>query len=138
MKFEAGTPAIVSLTAFGVALEYLMAIGMRAIRDYETKLAHHLHQELRGLNFIKIYGDHNDQAGICSFNLVGNTVHPHDISTILDQQGIAIRSGQHCAQLLMKHLGISASARVSLAFYNTTEEIDRFIEALHVCYRLLS
>ncbi|XP_043725912.1 cysteine desulfurase 1, chloroplastic [Telopea speciosissima] len=132
-RFEAGTPAIGEAIGLGAAIDYLSGIGMQHIHDYETELAKYLYENLCSIPGIRIYGPMPSQtvhrAALCSFNV--ENIHPTDIATILDQQhGVAIRSGHHCAQPLHRHLGVNASARASLYFYNTKEEIDIFIQAL--------
>ncbi|XP_019233829.1 PREDICTED: cysteine desulfurase 1, chloroplastic [Nicotiana attenuata] len=132
-RFEAGTPAIGEAIGLGAAIDYLSEIGMQRIHDYEMELANYLYDNLSSVSDVRIYGPAPSQtvtrAALCSFNV--KDVHPTDIATFLDQQhGVAIRSGHHCAQPLHRHLGISSSARASLHFYNTKDDVDRFIEAL--------
>lgn len=132
-RFEAGTPAIGEAIGLGAAIDYLSGIGMPKIHDYEIELSNYLYEKLRSVAGIKIYGPVPSQtlkrAALCSFNIEG--IHPTDIATFLDQQyGVAIRSGHHCAQPLHRRLGINASARASLHFYNTQEDVDDFIHAL--------
>nr|GMD86148.1 cysteine desulfurase 1, chloroplastic [Ipomoea batatas] len=132
-RFEAGTPAIGEAIGLGAAIDYLSQIGMQRIHDYEVELGHYLYDSLRSVPSVRIYGPTPSQtvkrAALCSFNV--EDVHPTDIATFLDQQhGVAIRSGHHCAQPLHRSLGISSSARASLHFYNTKEDIDHFIDAL--------
>ncbi|CBI24308.3 hypothetical protein VitviT2T_008761 [Vitis vinifera] len=132
-RFEAGTPAIGEAIGLGAAIDYLSAIGMQKIHDYEVDLANYLYESLRSVPGVHVYGPAPSQtvfrAALCSFNV--ENIHPTDIATFLDQQhGVAIRSGHHCAQPLHRHLGVSASARASLHFYNTKEDVDAFIHAL--------
>ncbi|KAK9062697.1 hypothetical protein SSX86_019886 [Deinandra increscens subsp. villosa] len=132
-RFEAGTPAIGEAIGLGSAIDYLSQIGMQKIHDYEVDLANYLYENLHTIPGVRIYGPAPSQtvhrAALCSFNVEG--LHPTDIATFLDQQhGIAIRSGHHCAQPLHRYLGINASARASLYFYNTKEDVDDFIRAL--------
>jgi cysteine desulfurase/selenocysteine lyase len=132
-KFEAGTPAIGEAIALGAAVDYLTAIGMDRIHTYEETLTAYLFQSLQSLDRVRIYGpkptaDGKGRAALAAFTVEG--IHPSDLSTLLDQSGVAIRSGHHCTQPLHRHLGIPASARASLYFYNTTDDIDRFIAAL--------
>lgn len=131
-RFEAGTPAIGEAIGLGAAIDYLSGIGMKNIHDYEKDLAKYLYEQLNAIPNVCIYGPAPDsvyRAPLCSFNV--KNIHPTDIATILDEQhGIAIRSGHHCAQPLHRYLGVNASARASLHFYNTREEIDVFIAAL--------
>ncbi|KAL8143843.1 hypothetical protein V2J09_016875 [Rumex salicifolius] len=140
-RFEAGTPAIGEAIGLGAAIDYLSAIGMQKIHDYEVELADYLYDSLKSVPKVRIYGPvpskSVQRAAICSFNVEG--VHPTDLATILDQQhGVAIRSGHHCAQPLHRHLGINASARASLYFYNTKEDIDYFIHGLNATVAFLS
>ncbi|KAI3797855.1 hypothetical protein L1987_33119 [Smallanthus sonchifolius] len=132
-RFEAGTPAIGEAIGLGSAIDYLSQIGMQKIHDYEVELANYLYENLHTIPGVRIYGPAPSQtvhrAALCSFNVEG--LHPTDIATFLDQQhGVAIRSGHHCAQPLHRCLGINASARASLYFYNTKEDVDDFIRAL--------
>jgi cysteine desulfurase / selenocysteine lyase len=132
-KFEAGTPAIAEAIALGAAVDYLTALGMDRIHAYEEELTAYLFQQLQQLPEVRIYGprpnaDGSGRAALASFTVGG--IHPHDISTILDQAGVAIRAGHHCTQPLHRYLGAQSTARASLYFYNTREEIDVFIAAL--------
>ncbi|PUZ75235.1 hypothetical protein GQ55_1G138300 [Panicum hallii var. hallii] len=132
-RFEAGTPAIGEAIGLGAAIDYLSCIGMDQIHEYEKELATYLYESLISVPNVRIYGPAPSQtdhrAPLCSFNV--ENVHPTDIAEILDlQHGVAIRSGHHCAQILHRTLGINASARASLHFYNTKEEVDVFINAL--------
>ncbi|MDF0553824.1 SufS family cysteine desulfurase [Kamptonema sp. UHCC 0994] len=132
-KFEAGTPAIAEAIALGAAVDYLSNIGMDKIHAYEAELTAYLFQRLREIPNITLYGPKPDingegRAALAAFN-VGD-LHPHDLSEMLDQAGVAIRAGNHCTQPLHRYLCIRASARASLYFYNTREEIDVFIAAL--------
>lgn len=133
-KFEAGTPNIADVIAFGVAIDYIQKIGLENIHKYETELTKYALEKLKQFDFLKIYGPHDvsKRAGIITFS--NPVVHPHDIATIVDQYGVAIRAGHHCAQPLMKRLGVSATARASLYFYNTKEEMDVFINALQKAF----
>ncbi|MEO1211229.1 MAG: SufS family cysteine desulfurase [Cyanobacteria bacterium J06638_20] len=132
-KFEAGTPAIGEAIALGAAVDYLSGIGMETIHAYEQDLTLYLFEKLNQIPEITIYGpqpnaDASNRASLASFTT--GTVHPHDLSTILDQSGIAIRAGHHCTQPLHRAINAQSTARVSLYFYNTKEEIDTFIAAL--------
>ena len=130
-KFEAGTPAIAEAIALGAAVDYLTGIGMDKIHNYETELTDYLFAQLEKIPGIRIYGPKPTvaaRAALAAFT-VGD-VHPHDLSTLLDESGVAIRSGHHCTQALHRHLHIASTARASLSFYNTREEIDIFITAL--------
>ncbi|KAI3746437.1 hypothetical protein L6452_08870 [Arctium lappa] len=132
-RFEAGTPAIGEAIGLGAAIDYLSEIGMQKIHDYEVDLANYLYESLGTVPGVRIYGPAPSatvhRAALCSFNVEG--LHPTDIATFLDQQhGVAIRSGHHCAQPLHRYLGINASARASLYFYNTKEDVDDFVRGL--------
>ncbi|MEM9907375.1 MAG: SufS family cysteine desulfurase [Cyanobacteria bacterium P01_D01_bin.44] len=132
-KFEAGTPAIAEVIALGAAVDYLTHLGMDRIADYEHGLTQYLYERLSQIPQVKLYGpkpeaDGSGRAAIATFTVEG--LHPQDLSTFLDQAGVAIRSGHHCTQPLHRSLGIDATARASLYFYNTREEIDSFVAAL--------
>ncbi len=132
-KFEAGTPAIAEAIALGAAVDYLSALGMEAIAVYEHELTAYLYQHLQAMPDVTLYGpapqiDGSGRAALATFTVEG--VHPQDLSTLLDQSGIAIRSGHHCTQPLHRILGLDSTARASLYFYNTKAEIDAFIVAL--------
>lgn len=135
MKFEAGTPGIVQTIGFGVALDYLMDIGMDNIAAHEETIAQYAQTRLSGLNWLAIQGHAPDKGAIFSFTLDG-AAHAHDISTVLDKKGVAVRAGHHCAQPLMEHLGVTATCRASFGMYNTTEEVDALVDALETCNRL--
>ncbi len=130
-KFEGGTPNIADVIGFGAALNYLKNVGMDNIREHEINLTKYLYESMQYIKDIKIYGPENikNRGGLVSFNIKG--IHPHDCATILNDFGVAIRSGHHCAQILMEKLDIVASSRASLYIYNTREEIDIFIDALN-------
>ena len=134
-RFEAGTPPILEAIGLGAALGWMMAKGVDRIAAHEASLAEHAMGELRKLNFVRLYGQATAKAPIIAFNVEG--AHPHDASTILDRAGIAIRAGHHCAQVLMKRLGVSATARASFAVYNTHEDVDALIRGLHKTHELL-
>ncbi len=136
-KFEAGTPGIVQQIGLGVALEYLMAHGMDAIAMHERDLTCYARERLQGLNWLQIQGDAPGKGAIFSFTM-SSGAHAHDISTILDKKGVAVRAGQHCVGPLMEHLGINASCRASFAMYNTRREVDVLVEALEFCHELFS
>ena len=131
MKFEAGTPGIVQTIGFGVALNYMMDVGLKNIAEYEAELKDYAFEKLTALNWLKLQGQPDDKGAIFSFTM-DNAGHAHDISTILDKKGIAVRAGQHCAGPLMDHMGINASCRASFAFYNTKSEVDTLVNALHL------
>jgi len=127
-KFEAGTPAIGEVIALGAAVDYLSAIGMERIHAYEQELSAYLQARLAEIPHLRAYGPQGDRAALVAFNVEG--LHASDLATLLDRDGVAIRSGHHCTQPLHALLGASGSARASLYFYNTREEIDAFIAAL--------
>jgi cysteine desulfurase/selenocysteine lyase len=131
MKFEAGTPGIVQTIGFGVALNYMMNIGLNNIAEYEAELKEYAVAKLTALNWLRLQGEPDNRGAIFSFTME-NAGHAHDISTILDKKGVAVRAGQHCAGPLMDHLGITASCRASFAFYNTKSEVDTLVEALQL------
>ena len=135
MKFEAGTPGIVQQIGMGVALEYMMGIGMADIAAHEAHLRDYTRARLAGLNWLNVQGNSANKGAIFSFTLTG-AAHAHDISTILDKRGIAVRAGTHCAMPLMEHLGVGATCRASFAMYNTTEEADKLVAALEFCHEL--
>ena len=136
MKFEAGTPGIVQTIGFGVALNYIMKIGLKNIAEYEAELKDYALKKLTALNWLNLQGQPKDKGAIFSFTM-DNSGHAHDISTILDKKGVAVRAGQHCAGPLMDHMGITASCRASFAFYNTKTEVDTLVDALQVANDLL-
>lgn len=136
MMFEAGTPGIVQTIGFGVALDYLMSVGMGNIAAHEDELVAYAASKLRALEWLTLQGSAKDRGAIFSFTMAG-AAHAHDISTILDKKGIAVRAGQHCAGPLMDHLGINASCRASFAFYNTKQEFDALVDGLHLAKDLL-
>lgn len=136
-KFEAGTPGIVQQIGLGVAIDYMQALGMERIAAHERDLATYAHARLKGLNWLNLQGDAPGKGAIFSFTM-NTAAHAHDISTILDKKGIAVRAGQHCAGPLMEHLGIAASCRASFAMYNTRAEVDALIEGLEFCHELFA
>ena len=129
-KFEAGTPNISGVIGLGAAIRYIENIGLKNIEAYEQKLTNYLLAQLEEIEWVQVYGPlaSESRSGVVMFNL--EDVHSHDLATALDLDGIAIRAGHHCAQILMRRLGIVASARASLCFYNSKEEIDQFIQSL--------
>ena len=129
MRFEAGTPNVAEAVGLGAAVEYLERIGMDDILRHDQALTRHALRALRDIDGITLYGpEGEDRGGIVAFNVAG--VHPHDVATALDQEGIAVRAGHHCAQPLMAALGVQSTARASFYLYNTEEEVDRFVAAL--------
>ena len=137
MKFEAGTPGIVQTIGLGVALDYLMALGMDNVAAHEARLCDYAMARLSGLNWLQMQGRAAGKAAIFSFTLDG-AAHPHDISTILDKKGVAVRAGHHCAGPLMDHLGLTATCRASFGLYNTEAEIDVLVEALELAHDLFA
>lgn len=134
-KFEAGTPAIGEIVGFGAAIEYLQDIGMHNVHQFELQMGEYMYQRMTQFKEVTVYGPPPPRAALCAFNVDG--VHSSDLATMLDLEGVAIRSGHHCAQPLHRQLGINSSARASLYIYNTKEEVDAFIEALKGAVDLL-
>ena len=132
-RFEAGTPAIVEAIALGAAIDFVSAIGLPAIHAHETALVARCRDELRRINAVTLFGP-EDAAGIVSFALDG--VHPHDLGTILDEEGVAIRAGHHCAQPLMDHLGVPATARASFGLYNDEDDIAALLRGIERTRRI--
>lgn len=137
MMFEAGTPGIVQTIGLGVALEYLMTIGMEHIAAHEAGIRDYAIGRLTGLNWVNVQGQAAGKAAIFSFTLDG-AAHAHDISTILDKKGVAVRAGHHCAGPLMDHLGVSATCWASFGMYNTKAEVDTLIDALELAHELFA
>jgi cysteine desulfurase/selenocysteine lyase len=135
-RLEAGTPPILEAIGLKAAIDWYEAQDRIAVEAHEAMLRDRAMDALRGLNWVTLHGQAPDKASIIAFSVEG--AHPHDIAQILDRQGVAIRAGHHCAQPLMQRLGVSATARASFACYNTAEEVDSFIEALHKARKLLS
>lgn len=127
-KFEAGTPNIAGVIGLGEACRYLKALGMDKIKAYEAELLTKATQALQSIPGLKIHGQAADKASVISFTL--GEIHPHDIGTLLDNEGVAVRTGHHCTMPLMQRLGVPATARASFAFYNTVEEIEILVKAL--------
>ena len=137
MKFEAGTPGIVQQIGLGVALEYLMGLDMAHVAAHERALRDHARDRLGALEWLRVQGNCADKAAIFSFTMEG-AAHPHDIATVLDKRGIAVRAGHHCAQPLMEHMGLGATCRASLGLYNTVAEVDALVEGLELCHTLFA
>ncbi|MDB2547976.1 cysteine desulfurase [Paracoccaceae bacterium] len=137
MKFEAGTPGIVQQIGLGVALDYMSAVGMEAIAAHEADLTQYARTLLAGLNWLNVQGNSAHKGAIFSFTIDG-AAHAHDISTVLDKKGVAVRAGHHCAQPLMEHMGVTATCRASFAMYNTRAEVDALVEALELCHDLFA
>ena len=127
-KFEAGTPPILEAIGLGAAIDWISAFNHSEVHANEMALYERACEGLRGVNGITIHGTAPAKGAVLTFTLEG--AHPHDIAQILDRYGVAIRAGHHCAQPLMEHLGVSATARASFAIYNTEAEVDAFVEAL--------
>ena len=127
-KFEAGTPNICGGIAFGAAINYMNSIGFDAIASYEHELLEYATRKMNSIEGMKIYGPKENKTSVISFNIKG--IHAYDLGTIIDKLGIAIRTGQHCAQPIMDFFGISGTARASFSFYNTKQEIDVFVEGV--------
>ncbi len=137
MKFEAGTPGIVQMIGLGAALEYLMDLGMDNVAAHERKLRDYARTKLDGLNWLNVQGNSATKGAIFSFTMEG-AAHAHDLSTVLDKRGVAVRAGHHCAQPLMEYLGVPATARASFALYNTEAEVDTLVDALELCHELFA
>ena len=137
MMFEAGTPGIVATIGLGVALDFMMDLGMENIAAHEDDLRDYAVSRLSGLNWLNLQGTTPDKAAIFSFTLDG-AAHAHDISTVLDKKGVAVRAGHHCAAPLMAHLGVSATCRASFGMYNTRAEVDTLVDALELAHDLFA
>ena len=135
-KFEAGTPNIAGVIASGVALDYVNQIGLKNIKDYEDYLLNYATSKLKEIEGMKIYGESKYKTSVISFNI--GEIHPYDIGSLIDNLGIAVRTGQHCAQPIMDFFKIPGTVRISFCFYNTTEEIDTLINALKKASTMLS
>jgi cysteine desulfurase/selenocysteine lyase len=134
-KFEAGTPNMAHAVGFGAAVDYLKGMGMETVQAHEQAMAAYALDRLATVPNLRIYGPPAaERGGVVTFNLIKDgelLIHPHDLASILDREGIAIRAGHHCAQPLMEHYGVPATARASFYVYNTEEEVDRLVEALY-------
>jgi len=135
-KFEGGTPNIADVIGFAAAIDYLTDLGMDRVREHEIELTKYAIDRISGVKGVTLYGPSNtkDRGGVVSFNI--GDIHPHDLATIMNDHGVAIRSGHHCAQVLMERLDVAATSRASFYIYNTKEEIDTFIGALEEARRL--
>ena len=127
-RFEAGTPSIVQAIGLGAAIDYVNSIGKARIRSHEAGLVAYAHERLREINSIRIFGHAKDKGPIVSFEMKG--AHPHDVATIIDRSGVAVRAGTHCVMPLLARYGLNATCRASFAMYNTREEIDNLAQAL--------
>ncbi len=137
MMFEAGTPGIVQAIGLGAALDYMSGLGMQNIAAHEQDIRQYAESRLSGLNWLNVQGTAPDKGAIFSFTLQG-PAHAHDISTVVDRKGVAVRAGHHCAQPLMEHLGVPATCRASFGLYNTRAEVDTLVAALETCHELFS
>ena len=135
-KFEPGTPNIAGVIASGIALDYINNIGLEEIKEYEDYLLDYATKKLREINGLKIYGESKDKTSVISFNI--GDIHPYDIGSLIDNLGIAVRTGHHCAQPIMDYFKIPGTIRVSFCFYNTTDEIDSLVSALKKASTMLS
>ena len=135
-RFEAGTPPIVEAIGLGASLDYMDGLGREAIAAHEADLAAYAHERLSAINSLRIYGTARGKGAIIAFDMAG--AHPHDIATVLDHEGIAVRAGTHCAQPLLQRYGVTATCRASFGLYNTHGEVDRLAEALLKAQRLFS
>lgn len=135
-KFEAGTPNIAGCIALGTAIKYVQDIGIDNIKAYETELLNYATEKLSAIEGLKIYGTSKQKSSVISFLLDG--IHPYDVGVILDNQGIAIRTGHHCAQPVMEHYDIPGTCRASFSFYNTKEEVDMLVEGILKAKKMLS
>ena len=130
-KYEAGTPPMAEVYGLGIAIDYLSALGMNEVEEYENKITSYAYKKMNSLDYVKIYGSNENRASIISFNLEG--IHSHEVASFLDVEGIAVRAGHHCCQPLMNHLNVNATSRASFGIYNNFDEVDIFIEALNKC-----
>jgi len=135
-RFEAGTPNITGVVGLGAAIDYLEGVGREAIERHEAELLAYATQSLRAIPQVRIIGTAQRKASVLSFVLEG--IHPHDVGTILDRQGVAVRAGHHCAQPVMQRFGVPATSRASLALYNTRADIDALVEAIHTAIEVFA
>src|SRR6201987_2879095 len=135
-KFEAGTPPIVQAIGLGAAIDYVNSVGRARIRTHEASLVNYAHERLREINSLRIFGTTKDKGPIVSFELKG--AHPHDVATIIDRAGVAVRAGTHCVMPLLARYGVTATCRASFAMYNTREEVDCLVQALLKAQDMLS
>ncbi|HUR42478.1 MAG TPA: cysteine desulfurase, partial [Aestuariivirga sp.] len=133
-RFEAGTPAIVQAIGLGAALEYMSGIGLENIAAHEAMLRDYAMERLSEINSLRIFGRAKDKGAIISFNMQG--AHAHDVATVIDRAGVAVRAGTHCTQPLLARFGVTATCRASFAMYNTREEVDLLVEALISAQRI--
>jgi cysteine desulfurase/selenocysteine lyase len=135
-KFEAGTPPIAQVIGLASALRYMQNVGMEAIAAHEHSLRDYARERLGGLNWLSVQGHSETKGAIFSFTMEG--AHAHDISTVLDRYGVAVRAGHHCCQPLMEHMGVNATCRASFGMYNTTHEVDVLVESLEKAHSLFA
>ncbi|MCP3054470.1 cysteine desulfurase [Aurantimonas marianensis] len=135
-RFEAGTPPIVQAIGLGAAIDYMNTVGRDAIAAHEESLRHYAHERLKAVNSLRIYGEAPGKGAIVSFDLEG--IHAHDVSMVIDREGVAVRAGTHCAQPLLKRFGATSTCRASFGMYNTLAEIDRLAEALEKARRFFA
>jgi len=135
-KFEAGTPPIVQAIGLGAALDYMTSIGKDRIRAHESGLVAYAHERIGEINSIRIFGQARQKGAIVSFEMKG--AHPHDVATIIDRSGVAVRAGTHCVMPLLARFGVTATCRASFALYNTREEVDILAQALRKAQEFLS
>jgi cysteine desulfurase/selenocysteine lyase len=135
-KFEAGTPPIAAAIGLGAAVDYLSSIGMPAIAAHEHDLLRHASEQLSALPGVRLLGTSPDKAAVLSFALAG--IHPHDVGTLLNQEGVAVRTGHHCAQPLMQRLGVAATSRASFAFYNTRADVDALVAGVRTVQKVFA
>ncbi len=127
-KFEAGTPAIVQAIGLGAAIDYVKSIGKARIREHENEIVRYAQDRLREINSLRIIGTAPGKGPIISFEMKG--AHPHDVATVIDRQGIAVRAGTHCVMPLLERFNVTATCRASFGMYNTREEVDQLAQAL--------
>jgi cysteine desulfurase/selenocysteine lyase len=135
-KFEAGTPNIAAAIGLGTAIEYLLGLDLQAVRAHEDEVLEYATEEVSKVPSVRLIGTAASKTGVLSF-LLGE-IHAHDVGTVLNQEGIAVRTGHHCAQPVMDRFGVTATARASFAVYNTTEEVDRLVQGLHRTLEIFS
>ncbi|MBV9061671.1 MAG: aminotransferase class V-fold PLP-dependent enzyme, partial [Alphaproteobacteria bacterium] len=135
-RFEAGTPPIIEAVGLAAAIDYLGTLDRAAIAAHESDLLAHATEQVKGLNWVRVIGEAKDKGSILSFETDG--IHAHDVATILDREGVAVRAGHHCAQPLMERFGAASTTRASFALYNTREEVDVFVAALRKARSILT
>lgn len=136
MRFEAGTPPIIEAVGFSAALDYLDGVGQAAAAVHENALARKAEARLKALNGVRLIGEAKNKGPIVSFETIG--IHAHDLATILDQEGVAVRAGHHCAQVLMDRFNVPATARASFGLYNSETEVDALVDAVQTARRVFA